>query len=331
MSTSFFIQEPKRLGRRRQGPLALHMDAFSTRLVREGHSKPSAWYNIKIVRDFDRWLSQKEIVAERIDEETIDQYMRFRARHRHLTSGDRPALNRLLAVLREAEVVAPRRSASPGPQEQIVEKFQHHASTCGGYARKSIMSHLPTLRRFLSECCPDGARSFRTLAAADVTEFVRRHAKKQCTESIKHMCWTLRSFLRFLRYEDLIATDLAATVPPVRTWRFSSLPQYLTPEQVEKVLAAVDRTTRLGRRDYAVLLLLARLGLRASEVATLCIGGRVSLRFAGRAASVHGCRCPLGSVPRSRTIFSMIDRAPRAGESFCVNWHRILDSPTARA
>jgi site-specific recombinase XerD len=102
------------------------------------------------------------------------------------------------------------------------------------------------------------------------------------------VCWTLRSFLRFLRLEDLIVDDLASTVPSVKCWRFSSLPRFLLPEQVSKVLAAVDRSTAVGRRNYAVLMLLARLGLRASEVATLCIddidwhSGELTVRAKGR-------------------------------------------------
>jgi site-specific recombinase XerD len=102
------------------------------------------------------------------------------------------------------------------------------------------------------------------------------------------MCWTLRSFLRYLRYKGLIEIDLASAVPPVRTWRFASLPRYLTPREVQKVLRSIDRHTALGRRDYAVLLLLARLGLRASEVTTLCLqdvdwqSGLLTIRGKGR-------------------------------------------------
>ncbi len=69
----------------------------------------------------------------------------------------------------------------------------------------------------------------------------------------------------------MIGIDLASAVPSLRTWRFASLPRYLARGEVEKVLDTIDRSTTLGRRDYAVLLLLARLGLRASEVTTLCL------------------------------------------------------------
>ena len=178
-----------------------------------------------------------------------------------------------------------------------MEDFRRHLSQCGGYARRTIITHLPTLRRFLSECCPDGTSSFQKLVAADITEFVARRAPEQSTRSTQRACWTLRTFLRYLRYKDLLNDDLSGSVPSVRTWRFSSVPQYLSPVQVQKVLSAVDRTRPLGRRDYAILLLLARLGLRASEVATLCLedihwqSGQLTIRGKGR----QRARMPLPS------------------------------------
>lgn len=287
MSTAKLIKDSKRLCRLREGPLGAYIDLFSTRILREGHCQQSAWRNIRVVGDFSRWLARRGIVAEDIDEDIVDQYIRFRARHRHPFLSDRPALNRLLTVLREVELIAPKRTASPSPHERIVEDFRRHLAQCGGYARRTIITHLPTLRRFLAECCPVGG-SFQKLAAADIIGFVVRQASKQSTRSTQRECWTLRTFLRYLRYKDLLDVDLTDAVPPVRTWRFSSVPQYLPPAQVQRVLSAVDRTTALGRRDYAGLLLLARLGLRASEVATLCLAdidwqsGQLTIRGKGR-------------------------------------------------
>jgi hypothetical protein len=168
MTTATFIKKPKRLRRLSEGPLGVHIDLFSARLSKEGHSQQSAWRNLKVVGDFSRWLARKGIFTEGIDEDIVDQYMRFRARHRHTFIWDRPALNRLLAVLREVELIAPKRLASVSPQERIVDDFRCHLSQCGGYASRTIITHLPTLRRFLSQCCPDGTSSFRKLLASDV-------------------------------------------------------------------------------------------------------------------------------------------------------------------
>jgi site-specific recombinase XerD len=85
------------------------------------------------------------------------------------------------------------------------------------------------------------------------------------------MVSALRSFLRFLRHRGDITIDLAACVPPIANWKFSTLPKFLQPEQVQRVLKQCDRNTAKGRRDYAILLLLARLGLRACEIVALTL------------------------------------------------------------
>lgn len=271
MTTATFIKMPKRLRRLREGPFGAHLELFSARLLAEGHCQQSAWRNIRIVDDFGRWLTRNSGAVGDIDEATVDRYMGFRARYRRPFCGDRAALNRFLAVLREADLIAPQRPPHLSAHEQVVADFRHYLREQGGFAPRTIITHLPTLRRFLAEHCKHGTRGFSRLAAADIVSFVAHHAPHQSTCSTRRMCWTLRSFLRYLRYKDLIWIDLASAVPPVRTWRFASLPRYLAPGEVQKVLDAIDRSTSLGRRDYAVLVLLARLGLRASEVTTLCL------------------------------------------------------------
>jgi site-specific recombinase XerD len=288
MATATFIKKPKRLRRLREGPLGVHIDLFAARLLREGHCQQSAWRNIRVAGDFSRWLSRKGIAVDGVDEGIVERYMQFRSRYRHPFLSDRAALNRLLTVLREVDVIVPKRPEPLSAHEQIVEDFRRHLLQEGGYGRRTIITHLPTLRRFLAEHCAGGVKSFSKLAAADIVAFVARHASKQSARSTQSVCWTLRSFLRYLRYKDLIGDELASAVPSVRTWRFTSLPQYISPAQVQKVLKAVDRSTPLGRRDYAVLLLLSRLGLRANEVTTLCLedidwqSGKLTIRGKGR-------------------------------------------------
>jgi integrase/recombinase XerD len=109
------------------------------------------------------------------------------------------------------------------------------------------------------------------LCAADVTRFVRCRARTIQSKRVQLMTTALRSFLRFARYRGDIDKDLAACVPAVANWTLSTIPRALPPEQVKQVLASVDRKTVVGRRDYAILLILARLGLRASEIRTLTL------------------------------------------------------------
>ncbi|HMB37322.1 MAG TPA: site-specific integrase, partial [Methylomirabilota bacterium] len=85
------------------------------------------------------------------------------------------------------------------------------------------------------------------------------------------MCWSLRAFFRYLHHQGLIRAPLAGCVPSIRRWKLANLPTYLTAEQVQKVLDSYDRATTTGRRNYAILMMLAKLGMRANEIATLTL------------------------------------------------------------
>jgi site-specific recombinase XerD len=143
------------------------------------------------------------------------------------------------------------------------------------------------------------------------------------------MCGTLRAFMRYLRYRGYTRTDLAASVPAIRRWKLASLPEYLLPSQIQKVLNACDRRSAIGRRDYAILLMLARLGLRANEIATLTLddvdwrAGQLSVQAKGRQRAQLPLPHEVGSAvaaylqngrPRSdsRRLF-LRDLAPHAG------------------
>jgi site-specific recombinase XerD len=177
----------------------------------------------------------------------------------------------LLSVLREAGTISPAAQAPLTPHEQIFEAFSHHLRKERGLAPQSIVLHLPFIRLFLREVCPAGAGDLRRIGPEDVTRYIERHARDWSAESGKAMCWALRSFLRYLHHKGLNPVALADCVPSIRRWKFASLPTYLSAAQVQAVLDGCDRATALGRRDYAILMILARLGMRASEVATLAL------------------------------------------------------------
>jgi site-specific recombinase XerD len=174
-------------------------------------------------------------------------------------------------VLRNAGAIAPAKALPLTPHEQIFEAFSQYLREERGLAMKSIVRHLPFIRLFLREVCPAGARDLGRISQDNVIRHIERHARDSSPESGKGMCWALRSFLRYLHHEGLNPLALASCVPSIRRWRFASLPTYLSAAQVQKVLDGCDRKTALGRRDYAVLMLLAKLGMRAGEVATLTL------------------------------------------------------------
>ena len=271
MSIDAYYSHPETLQRLHEGPLGVHVDLYAERLLKEGYSRQRVWRDLRLFYDFSQWLAAKQLGLHDLDERIIDRYMRFRGRYRRPFPSGSPVLLRLLGVLRDINAVAPRPPAVLSPLEQIVEDFYRHLAEQCGLARVSVIRHKPVLRQFLAEQCGGGRRYLSRLTAADITAFVQRHAHDQSPKSAQSMCWTLRSFLRYLLYRGEICADLTGSVPTVRTWALASLPSYLHPRQVQKVLATCDRHGPVGRRDYAILLLLARMGLRANEIRLLTL------------------------------------------------------------
>jgi site-specific recombinase XerD len=119
--------------------------------------------------------------------------------------------------------------------------------------------------------CPAGDDDLGKISQEDVTRYVERHAQDWSPRTGKAMCWSLRAFLRYLHHRELNPCALAGCVPSMRRWKLATLPTYLSAAQVQKALDGCDRATAMGRRDYAILMMLAKLGLRADEVATLTL------------------------------------------------------------
>ncbi len=126
------------------------------------------------------------------------------------------------------------------------------------------------------------------LTGKDIRQFLVQHAHDQSPSSAKNMCWTLRAFSRYLLFQGYTTHDLSSAVPSIRAWRLTALPEYLSMKQIETVLNSCDKASMLGLRDYAILMLLSRLGLRANEVVLLRLddinwhSGSLMIRGKGR-------------------------------------------------
>lgn len=128
---------------------------------------------------------------------------------------------------------------------------------------------MPFVDRFLAQKYPRDHFDFAALKVDDITSFVRKQATELGSVQAKHMVPSLRAFFRYLRHRGEIDTDLACCVPCVPAYSFSTIPRFLPTGTVERILRRTIRNTPRGRRDFAVLMLLARLGLRACEIVRL--------------------------------------------------------------
>jgi hypothetical protein len=156
MTTSAYYSGPKILQRLREGPLGVHIDIYAAKLLEEGHCRQSAWRSLRVVCDFSHWLAYKRLDLQDVNEEAVEQYEKFRLRYRCPFVSDHSALRRLLAALREKEIIAPRLAIVLSTLDQIAEDFYQYLSLKRGLARVTITRHIPIVRRFLHERCAAG-------------------------------------------------------------------------------------------------------------------------------------------------------------------------------
>lgn len=258
---------PSTIERLRQGPLSEHLDAHATALARQGYARHSIRIQVVVIADFSRWLQQKHIELQGLDGKVVDRFLQHRQRSKGIGRGDAGILRRFLARLGQTTVVEEhQKPPEENPWQNITCDFQRYLLQERGLSAATLRYYVPFIEQFLSERFRNRTLNLSALRAADVTGYVQRHVHQFSPGRVKLMVTALRSFFRYLRHRGEIAIDLAACVPTIPSWAISTLPKFLPPGTVQRVLSHCDRQTPLGRRDYAILLLLARLGLRAGEV-----------------------------------------------------------------
>jgi site-specific recombinase XerD len=256
---------PSSCERLRLGPLGPYIDAFAQHLSERGYTRWTVKEKIRMVAGLSRWLQSGKRGVEDLDEHLVTEFLRYGRRKGLSQHGAPPALQDLLGHLRDGDII-PRTRVEQGPLHNIEECFTRYLVEERGLSKSTIANYLPAARAFLSERFGGGPFALHELSSKDITRFILHHANRMSPRRAQLVTAALRSFLRFLYQQGKISTDLAASVPSVANWHLSGLPKSLEPDEVEHLLKTCNRATCAGRRDYAALLLLARLGLRAGEV-----------------------------------------------------------------
>jgi len=191
-------------------------------------------------------------------------------------------------MLRQQGVTKPLQPpVADNARTRIASEFRCYLLQERGLSPSTLLNYVPVAEQFLAERFHNTVPNFASIRATHVTGFVLRHASQLSPVRAGLMVTALRSFFRYLRHRGVIATDLAACVPTVPNWSLSTLPRFLPAAAVERILECCDRTTSAGRRNHAILLLLARLGVRAGEVVGLSLDdldwstGQITIRGKG--------------------------------------------------
>jgi integrase/recombinase XerD len=255
------------------GPLTAYAPGFVVDLGGRGYAVSSVLGQMKLVAHLSRWMAAQGVPAEQFSLETVERFVQARRAggYRHFLTPR--ALAPLLAYLHSIGVVSlPAVGAPATLGELLIERYRAYLVSERGVAPSTLRAYLSLARRFIDEVAsPAGDVDLAGLTAGMVSRFVLDDCGARSAGSAKNVIVALRSLLRFLHVDGFTGGELAAAVPSVAPHP-RGLPRALPPGTVTRLLASCDRRSALGRRDFAVLMVLSRLGLRAGEVSAIELG-----------------------------------------------------------
>jgi len=267
-----FVTDRKTLLRLRSGPLGAHIDGFAHSLSKQGYARYTAKQKIGVVGALSVWMRRRHLGAKDLDEQRTQEFVAYRRKRGRVHRSDVAALGSLLRYLREDGVI-PRCEckAKRCALERILDGYAQYLVQERGLSQATLANYIPSTRSFLSQRFGAAAVHLGRLRVPDISQFILRRARQVGVLRVQLEVTALRSFFRFLCQRGQISRNLADAVPSISNRGAATVPKYLEPHEVEALLESCDLSNAIGRRDHAILLLLARLGLRAGEVVHLVL------------------------------------------------------------
>lgn len=271
-----------------RGPLGAYGEGFVEFLSGRGYARTSIEVRVRLLAHLSRWLLAEALDPWDCDAAILQRFLVARQGDHQALSSAR-ALALVVTYLRSAGVVPEQGAASEpaaGSVDELLERWEVFLAVERGIKASTIRYYRSLARPFLVSRVRSSVIDFRGLDGLVVAAFARDTIPQMPVGSAKLTVTALRSLLRFLFLEGFTTTDLAPVVPARAGYRDTGLPRGLSPVDVTALLAATESESAVGRRDRAVVLLLVRLGLRASEVAGMCLDDldwrSGTLRIAGK-------------------------------------------------
>lgn len=264
---------PAAAERLRASILGAHLDTFCASLASRGYTRLTTRHKLWIVSCSMRWMTDQHIAVIELDERRVDEFVEARKRSGRTVRGFGHTLRQLLAQLRSlGEIGMPVVVVDESPTTALLARYTGHLRKERGLAESTIAAYQSYAQALVEDYLEAGMAQPSSLRAVDIRNFLLARVRQMGPKRAQFMATALRSFLRFLFLRGETGVDLALAVPMVRQWRLVDVPRHMPAEDVERLLRACDRSSPTGRRNHALLLLIARLGLRASEVMSLEIG-----------------------------------------------------------
>jgi site-specific recombinase XerD len=271
--------------RRKPGRLGPFVDGYREWLLELGYSPSWVRQLLKDLGHLGRWMSVEDVDAAQLNADRIGAFLAGPgAARRKRVSGLRGFAS-LLGYLSEQGITCAPEPVPPDPVEELVGRYRRWLVKDRALAPATVLRYETLALRFLR----GGAEpvAVEDLSGADVSAFLLGEFSRLSAGSAKGRVTELRSLFRFLYLEGLTPRCLADAVPPVAGWRDTTVPSGMAAGDIERLLGSCDRSSLVGVRDFAILMLLARLGLRSVEVSRLELGdldwraGEITVRGKG--------------------------------------------------
>ena len=247
------------------------LDEFRKYLQLRGYAVTTIQQYVAVAMRFRFWLCRSRNRCQPLGDASVASFVRHcKVKHHlryvhHLES----SLGHLVRMLRDRGDLPDAPRPSPTVIDLAVQEFVAHLRDTCGQSESTCKRHAKYVHQFLKSTYGNRPLRLERLCHDDLVRFVRSFAKQATPASNRSLVGTLRRYLRFLQLLGICDERLVASVPMIRRWRLANLPRTMTEEQVHTFLSSFDRSTAIGQRDYGVAMLMATLGLRASEVALL--------------------------------------------------------------
>jgi integrase/recombinase XerD len=254
------------------GGLAGYLVGFREELARCGYGTVRSGAHLELFADLCRWLEREGVALSELGSDRFGVFLADRRRRGQTDLVSRVGASVLLGYLTSAGVIPGQGFVVPeGPCRPLLERYRHYLETERGLTAGTVERYVGLAGRLAAALGRGGVVDWQRVRARDVTRFLLDSGPVTRGGHARDVVPALRSFLRFCYLEGVVRLPLDGAVPSAAGRRLSPLPQGISAGELDRLLGGCDREGARGRRDYAVLILLARLGLRAGEVAAMVL------------------------------------------------------------
>ena len=300
MLSAYFDPRGRRIRALRDGPSGALFEGFAHALLQTGYPASTARRHLGSAEHFLHWTTQRRCSVAELNERSLTRFdhhlRRCRCRYRH---ADRPNVvygaRLFLRALREAGIIATPTMNDGVQDPALLRAFCRWMHEQRGTCETTLSNYARPIRALLARLGEEASQ----FDASSLRRFVLERSRASGWAAAKTCTTALRMFLRFLIADGQCAVGLAAAIPTLAHWRLAALPRYLGPDDVERVIDSCDRASPVGRRNRAILLPLARLGLRAGDIRQLRLG---DIDWAGAWITVYGKSRRLTQLPLTQEV-----------------------------